>query len=78
MDLQKSKAYGILRKSWLRIYAIRIAKNIYIISGGAIKLTQKMNNDDLRLELNKLEITKQFLIDKGLFDEYDFEYLELE
>lgn len=78
VDLQKSKAYGSLRRSWLRIYAIRIAKNHYVISGGAIKLTHQMDRKHLSLELRKLEITKQFLIDNGLFDENDFEYLELE
>ncbi len=77
-DLQKSKAYGVRRQSWLRVYAIRIAKNIYVVSGGAIKLTPDMQREHLRFELYKLELTKQYLIDEGLFDEYDFEYLQLE
>ncbi len=69
----KSKAYGSNYKSWLRIYAIRIAKNTFVISGGAIKLTPTMNEREyLKKELQKLETTKQYLIEQGLFNEDDF------
>ncbi|SOS54707.1 conserved hypothetical protein [Tenacibaculum finnmarkense] len=74
----KTKAYGSERKSWLRIYAIRIAKNTFVISGGAIKLTPTMNErEHLKKELQKLEIVKEYLIENGLFDQDDFEYLEI-
>jgi hypothetical protein len=33
--------------------------------------------DHLKKELQKLEITKKYLIDNDLFDESDYEYLEL-
>jgi hypothetical protein len=75
---QKSKLKGFNKDSWLRIYAIRIAPNVFVISGGAIKLTPNMNErDHLKKELQKIEITKKYLIDNDLFDESDFEYLEL-
>lgn len=75
---QKSKASGSEYKSWLRIYAIRIASNVFVVSGGAIKLTHKMEErEHLRLELRKLEITKQYLEDNDLLDKTDFEYLEI-
>lgn len=75
---QKSKFKGYAPDSWLRIYAIRIAPNVFVISGGAIKLTPNMNErDHLIKELEKLEITRKFLEDNGLFNESDFEYLEL-
>jgi hypothetical protein len=62
---------------WLRIYAIRISENTYVISGGAIKLTQTMNTrQHLQLELQKLEMTKQFLIENGLTDESDYGFIE--
>ena len=66
------------KESWLRIYAIRISENAYVVSGGAIKLTQTMNNtgSHLLLELRKLELTKQFLIENGLTDESDFGFFE--
>lgn len=78
-SLQKSKAYGSRRKSWLRIYAIRIASNLYVITGGAIKLTQTMNERSHTLqELNKLCRVKDFLKEEGLLDESDFENLEID
>jgi hypothetical protein len=75
--LQKNKLKGFNKKSWLRIYAIRIGPNLFVISGGAIKLTHKMDREHLKHEIRKLEITKDYLKSKGIFDEYDFVYLEL-
>lgn len=65
-------------EGWLRIYAIRISENAYVVSGGAIKLTKTMNNANshLLLELKKLEFTKRFLIENGLTDESDFGFFE--
>jgi len=73
---QKSKVYGTQRKSWLRIYAIRIGPNLFVISGGAIKLTPNMEPEHLMDELRKLEITKNYLKEKEIFDEDDYELLE--
>jgi hypothetical protein len=76
--LQKNKLTGPYRKSWLRIYAIRIGPNLFVISGGAIKLTPTMNDvAHLRLELVKLEAVKNFLQENGVLDEDDFELLEI-
>lgn len=77
-SLLKEKSKKQSNKDWLRIYAIRISENTYVISGGAIKLTQTMNETDshLLLELKKLELTKQFLIENGLTDESDFGFFE--
>lgn len=62
----------MIRPSWLRIYAIRVDVNLFVISGGAIKLTPTMNETDhLILELDKLEITKQYLLDDEN-DQIDF------
>ena len=63
-DYEKDKAKGMIRPSWLRIYAIRVEANLFVVSGGAIKLTPKMNNrNHLNLELQKLEITRKYLLD---------------
>ncbi len=65
------------KEGWLRIYAIRISTNTYVITGGAIKLTLKMNEaTHLKTELQKLTIAKSYLIDEGLTDESDFGYFE--
>lgn len=73
LDLQMNKAHF----NWLRVYGIRIAKNLFVISGGAIKLTQKMNDRaHTQLELNKLNQTKDFLRLNFLSEEEDFENFE--
>ena len=78
-DYQESKVYGANRKSWLRIYAIRIEKNVFIITGGAIKLVPRMNDrDHLKDELEKLDKVKEFLIEEGIIDNDSIvEFLEL-
>lgn len=74
-DYEKDKAKGLKKPSWLRIYAIRIEANFYVISGGAIKLTPKMNETNhLILELEKLECTRKYLLDD---DNDDLNFAEL-
>lgn len=77
-SLQKSKLKGQEKKSWLRIYAIKIGANTFVITGGGIKLTHKMKDSvDLDNELQKIELTKNHLKELGVFDENDYELLEL-
>lgn len=65
LQLNKSKA----RNHWLRLYALRVDKNVYIITGGAIKLTQTMQERQHTMdEINKIDRCRQFLIDKGVVD----------
>lgn len=69
-DLQKSKAYGILEKSWIRLYAIKLAENFYVITGGAIKLTHRMSERaHTQKELQKLDKCRDYLRAAGIFDE---------
>lgn len=49
------------RQGWLRLYAIRLGENCYIITGGAIKLTHHMRRDHLQAELKKLKLVQTFL-----------------
>ncbi len=53
------------RQHWLRIYAIRVDHNLFVVSGGAIKLTEKMDRAHLLIELEKLELTRNFLMDNN-------------
>ncbi len=63
---------GILRQSkskkgWLRIYALKINKSAYVITGGAIKLTKKMDEHPATLkELEKIQKCKNYLLDLGI------------
>ncbi len=59
--------------SWLRIYAIRIDPNVYIVTGGAIKLTAKMQDrEHTQIELEKLNKCRNYLKDNGVFDQDSF------
>jgi hypothetical protein len=67
---QQTKAFVSDRKYFpkpvLRMYAIRINENTFVITGGAIKLVKKMKEHlDTKLELDKLEMAKVFLASKG-------------
>lgn len=74
--LQKEKA-RLKHSSWLRLYAIKLVPGIYIITGGAIKLTATMQErDHTRIELMKLEKVRRYLLDANIADDEGFvEYL---
>jgi hypothetical protein len=66
LSLQKGRRYK------LRIYAIKIDENLFVITGGAIKLVFRMDeHDDTKREKTKLELAKIFLQRSGVFD-YDY------
>ena len=72
MTLGREKAYGDRRyrhQSWLRIYAIKIEPGIYLVTGGAIKLTAKMEERSHTLaELAKMERVRNYLLDNCVYD----------
>jgi len=72
MLLGKEKAKGFRTSghpSWLRLYAIKLEPQAYVITGGAIKLTYTMNERQHTLmELNRLETVRNFLIENGVSD----------
>lgn len=64
-SLRKSKA----KQSWLRIYALKVNKSDFIITGGAIKLTQKMDEHEItKHEKEKIEKCRNYLIENGITD----------
>jgi len=63
-----SKAYGPDNKSWLRLYAIRLAEDIYVVTGGGIKLTEAMTTNELKDELKNLKKAKKALLKMGLLE----------
>lgn len=75
-ELSREKARNWDRKrhaSWLRIYAIRLEPNIYVVTGGAIKLTRTMQEREHTMkELKKLNDCKRFLKANGVFDKDSF------
>jgi hypothetical protein len=64
--------------SWLRIYALKLLSGIYIITGGAIKLTATMQEREHTLaELQKMEKVRNFLLNEHIIDDESFiDYLK--
>ncbi len=55
--------------SWLRLYAIKLEPGIYIITGGAIKLTRTMQEREHTLvELARMEKVRNFLLENDIVD----------
>jgi len=74
---QRSKAYGEVRRSWLRVYAVRLESDKYIVTGGAIKLTQTMQErPHTQEQLDRLTQMRDYLIENG-FEDSDIEILEV-
>jgi hypothetical protein len=74
----RQKSYGDRKKSWLRIYAIRI-DDCYLITGGAIKLTGRMDDrDHTNIELSKMNKCLEFFKEQGIEDIQGFIELSLE
>lgn len=57
----------------LRIYALKLAKGVYIITGGAIKLTATMQErEHTAAELERIEKVRNFLLDENIIDDDSF------
>lgn len=66
LSFQKGKIYY----NRLRFYAIKIDDDCYVITGGAIKMSQKMcEHPDTDIELKKLNDARDYLVQNGVFDE---------
>ena len=74
MLLSREKAKGksvSSHRSWLRIYAIKMESNVYLVTGGTIKLTYMMQDRQHTLdELIKMEKVRNYLLENGVID-YD-------
>lgn len=72
MVLSREKAKGKRisgHPSWLRIYALKLDEHIYLITGGAIKLTRTMEErPHTRDELIKIEQVRNYLLENGIID----------
>lgn len=67
---------------WLRIYAIRVDENVFIVTGGAIKLNggaiaankafRMQDRNHTNEELKKINRCRDYLRDQGVMDEESF------
>lgn len=69
VELSKQKG----RKNYLRLYAIKIDKNCFVITGGAIKF-HHLNKDRLhtQMEMQKIDKCRGYLKDNSVFDADSF------
>lgn len=68
--LTESKAYGVYKKSWIRLYAIRVDYNLYVITGGGIKLVRATQDDALlNQEVERMEFVRDYLLKEGIISE---------
>lgn len=68
-ELQPSKTRGPNNNCWIRIYAIRVNSEMFIVTGGAIKLVLEMNEDDIvDHERRKLLRVRDYLKQEGMYD----------
>ncbi|MEO6302144.1 MAG: hypothetical protein ABIP51_03120, partial [Bacteroidia bacterium] len=69
------KSYGqnnLRENTWLRIYAIKLGTNVYVITGGAIKLTERMNQaEHTKTELDKFKRCVNYLKSEGVINDLD-------
>lgn len=72
-ELVPVKAYGPRKPSLLRLYAIKMGENCYLITGGGIKVCRTMQEDpDLNKELDKIKKVRSFLREQGIESQEDF------
>ncbi|MNX83532.1 hypothetical protein D3C86_1152980 [compost metagenome] len=73
LSLRKGKLPRIFPRAEFRIYGIKIDENCYVITGGAIKLSQKMQDHELtQLELDKMDLCKKYLIEQEILNKETF------
>lgn len=69
VSLSKQKG----RKNYLRLYAIKIDDNCFVITGGAIKFHHLMKDrPHTQRELSKLDRCREFLKENGIIDSDSF------
>lgn len=73
LDMTPMKGYGTLEASFLRLYAIRVEHNCFLIVYGGIKLNDKIQNSPVLKEnvFRKIDSVRQFLKDEGIIDGED-------
>ncbi|MEZ4722909.1 MAG: hypothetical protein R2813_13630 [Flavobacteriales bacterium] len=78
-ELMRSKAKPMNPKEpWVRLYAVKVSPDLYIFSGGTIKLTQYIDQDEAtKHEKAKVDRLRQCLINEGMYDRDAYTELEL-
>lgn len=69
------KSYGIENPSFLRMYAIKLKENTYLITGGGIKLADTIQNSpELKKHvLQNIDKVRTWLRENGIYDAEDID-----
>ncbi len=68
--LQESKAKAETNKGKLRLYALRVDQNTFVLTGGCIKLTHRMDqHEDTIRELEKMSEVSNFLKETEIYNQ---------
>ena len=64
------KGYGIMDSTFLRLYAIRLDKNCYLLVYGGIKLNDKIQNSPILRDnvFQKMDMVRSYLVEEGILD----------
>ncbi len=75
LERPRMKSYGTERPSLLRIYAIKMGVNTYLITGGGIKLADSIQNSPELKDhvLKNIDRVREFLKANGIIDSDDME-----
>lgn len=74
-----SKRKGKVKRNGLRLYAIKIDDDCFVITGGAIKMSQAMqDHPDTDKELSKIKRAVDYLKEEGVLDKASFFELKSE
>lgn len=69
LSLQKGK----IERNGIRLYAVKIDENCFVITGGAIKMSQAMqDHPDSNNELTKIKAAKTYLQENTIVDKDSF------
>lgn len=73
LEIPPMKSYGPKRPSLLRIYAIKLQQNRYLITGGGIKLADTIQNSPGLQDhvLQNIDKVRDFLFTNGISDSED-------
>jgi hypothetical protein len=73
LEYQPMKSYGSGNQALLRIYAIKMGKNTYLITGGGIKLSDKIQNSPGLKEhvIQNIDRVRDWLKANGIMDSDD-------
>lgn len=73
LEVPPMKSYGTQRPSLLRIYAIKLGQNCYLITGGGIKLADTIQNSPGLKDhvIQNIDKVRDFLFRNGISDSQD-------